>query len=189
MSVTVTPLAHDAVETLCSLAATVWRQHYSPIIGAAQTEYMLAQRYRPDLIREELGRSDVWWDVVYERDTMVAFASCLLARDAAEVKLDKLYVQTSRQRRGYGGLLIAHACERAARAGYCKMILAVNKLNRIAIAAYRRHGFEIREAVVKDIGGGFAMDDYIMEKSIAAPNGQRADIAAARSQTVAPRSP
>ena len=42
-------------------------------------------------------------------------------------------------------------------------MLAVNKRNAAAIAAYRKHGFEIVEAVVKDIGGGFVMDDYIME--------------------------
>jgi hypothetical protein len=42
----------------------------------------------------------------------------------------------------------------------------VNKRNASAIAAYRKHGFDVRESVVKDIGGGFVMDDYIMEKRL-----------------------
>jgi hypothetical protein len=38
----------------------------------------------------------------------------------------------------------------------------VNRCNGNAINAYRKHGFEVRDAQVKDIGDGFFMDDYIM---------------------------
>ena len=189
MSATVAPLTHEAVDTLSSLAAEIWRQHYPPIIGAAQTEYMLAQRYEPRLIRAELERNDIWWDVIYERGTMVAFASCVISDDPSEIKLDKLYVLASRQRHGYGGLLIAHACERAARAGYRNMVLAVNKRNHAAIAAYRKYGFEIREAIVKAIGGGFVMDDYIMQKRLGAASADRADTTAVSARDAPQRYP
>jgi ribosomal protein S18 acetylase RimI-like enzyme len=63
-------------------------------------------------------------------------------------------------------VLLEHVCERAARMSYPKVVLAVNKHNASAIAAYRKHGFEIAQAVVKDIGGGYVMDDYIMEKRV-----------------------
>ena len=43
---------------------------------------------------------------------------------------------------------------------------SLNRNNRSAIAAYGKHGFEIRDTAVKDIGGGFVMDDYIMEKRL-----------------------
>jgi ribosomal protein S18 acetylase RimI-like enzyme len=42
----------------------------------------------------------------------------------------------------------------------------VNKRNRNAIAAYEKYGFRIVDSVVKDIGGGFVMDDYIMSKDV-----------------------
>jgi ribosomal protein S18 acetylase RimI-like enzyme len=44
----------------------------------------------------------------------------------------------------------------------------VNKQNAQAIAAYRKNGFEVREAVRVEIGNGFVMDDFIMAKSLAA---------------------
>ena len=97
---------------------------------------------------------------------MVAFASAYVAEEANEVKLDKLYVRLQCRRKGYGGMLIARTAERARQVGCTKLALAVNKHNSAAIAAYRKHAFSIREAVVKDIGSGFVMDDYIMEKSI-----------------------
>jgi ribosomal protein S18 acetylase RimI-like enzyme len=84
------------------------------------------------------------------------------------MKLDKLYVRPDQQRHGYGGMLIAHTCERAKHLGYRTVTLAVNKRNTKAIAAYRKHGFDIRETSVKEIGGGFIMDDYIMAKSVSA---------------------
>ena len=40
--------------------------------------------------------------------------------------------------------------------------LTVNKRNVLPIRAYERFGFRRAEAVVKEIGGGFVMDDYRM---------------------------
>jgi hypothetical protein len=34
------------------------------------------------------------------------------------------------------------------------------------VQAYQRMGFEIAEAIVIDIGGGFVMDDFRMEKRL-----------------------
>jgi ribosomal protein S18 acetylase RimI-like enzyme len=46
------------------------------------------------------------------------------------------------------------------------LVLAVNKRNEGALAAYAKHGFAIVESVVKDIGGGFVMDDYVMRLDV-----------------------
>jgi diamine N-acetyltransferase len=45
-------------------------------------------------------------------------------------------------------------------------MLAVNKANAKAIAAYKKYGFRIRDSVVQPIGGGFVMDDYFMVKDV-----------------------
>jgi diamine N-acetyltransferase len=166
VTLSIAPLAPEEIDTVCELARTVWRHHYPPIIGTAQTEYMLAQRYHGDVIREELARGGIWWDTLREDGSMIAFASSFPVESERALKLDKLYVHPTCQRLGYGGVLLEHVCERAARMSYPKVVLAVNKHNATAIAAYRKHGFEIAQAVVKDIGGGFVMDDYIMEKRV-----------------------
>ena len=41
--------------------------------------------------------------------------------------------------------------------------LTVNRRNERAIGAYRRAGFREVRAQVTDIGGGYVMDDYVME--------------------------
>ena len=45
-----------------------------------------------------------------------------------------------------------------------KWYLTVNKYNSSSIEVYKKRGFEITDAAVTDIGSGFVMDDYIMEK-------------------------
>ena len=166
MNVSIGPLEPRDIDELCRLARTVWLEHYPPIIGLAQTEYMLCQRYDSEVIRGELANSAIWWDVLREDGTMRAFASTFRSDVPDALKLDKLYVHPDRQRRGYGGRLLGHVIERARSLGFERVILAVNKRNHNAISAYRKHGFDIVEAVVKDIGEGFVMDDYIMARPV-----------------------
>lgn len=160
------PLHESQIAELIALAGETWRAHYPGIITPAQIEYMLAQRYNVALIREELGRNDLWWDVLLVGQRMVGFASYFRTDVPGEMKLDKLYVHPHAQRRGYGGLLLEHVFALMRGAGFNRLVLAVNRNNRNAIAAYQKYGFRIVESVVKEIGGGFVMDDYVMIKEI-----------------------
>jgi len=162
----IAPLTVADIDTLCALAGEIWRAHYAAIISPAQIEYMLAQRYNPGIVREELTRGDLWWDQLLIDGRMAGFASYFLLRNARAMKLDKLYVQPASQRRGYGRMLIDRAVTIARAYGCETLMLAVNKRNEPAIAAYQKHGFAIAESVVKDIGGGFVMDDYVMRLDV-----------------------
>ena len=165
-AVRIAALTAADVDRLCALAGEIWRAHYPAIISAAQIEYMLQERYTPTVLREELKRGDLWWDQLLVNDWMAGFSSYFMTRNAGEVKIDKLYVHPGHQRKGYGGMLLDHAVTIARAYGCETLVLAVNKHNRNAIAAYEKHGFEVVESVVKDIGGGFVMDDYVMRKNV-----------------------
>lgn len=159
-------LAGDEVEALGALAGEIWRRHYPGIVDPAQIEYMLAERYRPGVIRDELGRDDVWWDVLEIDGVLKGFASCLLIDRPGPLKLDKLYVHPDVQRAGHGERLLRRVLDRGRELGCRQLILAVNKRNLDAITAYRKWGFTVEQAVVNDIGGGFVMDDYVMARPI-----------------------
>lgn len=165
--VRIEPLTEADIETLVALAREIWHAHYSSIISTAQIKYMLDQRYSPEVVRAELRKDGWWWDKLVVDDEMAGFASYfLLGQTADRMKLDKVYVHPRYQRRGYGGMMIARASTAASGRGCRWLELAVNKNNRPAIDAYVKRGFRLAAGVVKDIGGGFVMDDYIMEKTV-----------------------
>ena len=156
------PLAPEDAEALAVLAREIWLAHYPSIISTEQIEYMLAQRYRPEVIRAELASGEVHWDTLWFDGAMAGFSSYFRTGNPGEMKLDKVYVHPACQRRGFGGRLLARAAEVARGSGCSRLVLTVNKRNAAAIAAYRKHGFAVVDSVVKDIGGGFVMDDYVM---------------------------
>jgi diamine N-acetyltransferase len=46
------------------------------------------------------------------------------------------------------------------------VILQVNKRNDKAINSYMKYGFAVRNTTVDDIGHGYVMDDFVMEKKL-----------------------
>lgn len=165
-SVRIRPLQATEVPALCALAREIWRAHYPGIISVAQIEYMLEERYNEALIRDELRCADFWWDVLLLDGKMTGYTSYFPTDVAGEIKIDKLYLHPRVHRQGYGGRLIDHVAAFAVQRGGRRLALAVNRHNATAIAAYHKHGFVIAETSVRQIGGGFLMDDYIMVKGV-----------------------
>ena len=80
--------------------------------------------------------------------------------------LSKLYIDAACRGRGYARQTLCFLEERCRENGLETIWLTVNRHNAGSIAAYEKMGFvKIREQAA-DIGGGFVMDDFIMEKSV-----------------------
>ena len=158
------PLRLDEADAVVELAGRVWRAHYPGIISAEQIEYMLAQRYRPVLVRQFIARGDLWL-AARAAGVLVGFAHGHPQAEG-DYKLDKLYVDLDWQRHGIGGRLIGALAGRAASQGYTRLVLRVNRQNQQAIDAYLKHGFTVATIYLEDIGGGHVMDDYVMTKEL-----------------------
>jgi ribosomal protein S18 acetylase RimI-like enzyme len=123
---------------------------------------MLADRYDDARLRADMTNPEKWMDLAFCDGHFAGFAASEIC--AGEYKLDKLYVHPDRQRQGVGGALVRHVSGRARELAYPLVMLAVNRRNEKAIAAYTKLGFILRESRVTDIGHGFVMDDYILER-------------------------
>lgn len=164
-SVQIGLLRLDEAEALVDLAGKIWRTCYPGMIPAEQIEYMLAQRYKPGLVRQLLARGDLWL-AGRAQDELIGFAhGHPLPGD--DYKLDKLYVHPDWQRHGIGGALIAETARHAREHGAERLVLRVNRGNHPAIQSYLKHGFRIATLMMEDIGGGFVMDDYVMALGLA----------------------
>lgn len=162
----ISPVREADIAPVCALAREIWMQHYPGIITVRQIEYMLAQRYSPAAIRMQLQAGEAGWDKLEVRGELCGFASYERGTEARAMKLDKLYVHQLVRGKGYGAALIDHVAKVARRQGMDKLTLQVNKYNHGSVAAYLRVGFKVAKTVKVDIGNGFFMDDYVMEKEV-----------------------
>jgi ribosomal protein S18 acetylase RimI-like enzyme len=148
---------------ISSLAGRIWREHYPSIISGEQIEYMLAWMYDVEQLRRDVARGVVY-ELLLEGDRVLGF--CGYEELPGHLKLHKLYLDVPEHGRGFGSMLLRHVEEEAIHRGLSKVVLGVNRLNEKAIRAYRRNGYRIREPLKTGIGGGFLMDDWIMEKQV-----------------------
>ena len=166
MPVTLDPLTEADFATVASLGETIWRDHYIGMITAEQVEYMLAGRYTSEKLRAYLGAPDRWLKLLRVEGRLVGYTSWSLGPTPREMKLEQLYLLAEMKGQGLGGLML-RAVEDDARARGCASVwLTVNKGNAGSIAVYKKAGFTVREEAVFDIGNGFVMDDYVMEKRL-----------------------
>lgn len=170
-SASILPVTEAQLPALSELAGVIWRAHYPGIISPAQVEYMLARMYAPDTLREEIQSQGIRYYRLQVDGRMAGFASLGPTDRPGVMKLHKLYLLPDLHGRGWGSQLLRHCEAEARQLGAHRLILAVNKRNAGAIAAYQRNGFTIIESVTADIGGGFLMDDFIMAKRLVATTG------------------
>jgi len=148
------------------LAAVIWREHYPGIISVAQIDYMLERMYSLETLQKEIRFQNIRYDCLQTKGELIGFASQGPTPEPGVMKLHKLYLLPKMHGRGLGSLLLQHCAREAIKLGAKRLILTVNKQNVKAITAYQRNGFRIAESIVTDIGGGFVMDDYVMEKQL-----------------------
>lgn len=152
------------IDTVAWLATEIWREHYTPIIGAAQVEYMLTQFQSPAAIKRQIAHEDYKY---YLLETEGAAQGYLAVQPQGDcLFLSKLYVRAAARAQGLSRAAIHFAEQCAHQLQLKQLALTVNRQNLLAITIYERLGFINTGPVVADIGGGFVMDDYRMEKPL-----------------------
>lgn len=161
--------AETDLPAVANLAGLIWRQCYRGIISEEQIDYMLAKMYSLETLRDEIQSRSVRFELFFTGGVLAGFASFGPSETPDTFKLHKLYLHSDWHGRGFGSCLLRHCENEVRRLGASRLNLRVNKRNEKAIKAYLRNGFQIAEAIATGIGGGFVMDDYVMEKNLAPP--------------------
>jgi ribosomal protein S18 acetylase RimI-like enzyme len=149
---------------VAALADEIWREHFTPIIGAAQTDYMLNKFQSAEQIFVDINENDYTYFTAesIENSEMIGYCACRPIEDY--MLLSKLYVRKDYRGRGVARSLLNEVVALCRQDNaFEKIRLTVNKHNDDAIASYNKIGFETIDSVKTDIGEGFFMDDYIME--------------------------
>lgn len=153
-------------EELAYLAGDIWMEHYTPIIGRAQVEYMLERYQSAEKILSDISTSKYRYFMAYDDGKLVGYCAEKPEYDTKGIFLSKLYVEKSNRGRGISRRMHDKLLEIAAEEGLGHIWLTVNKHNYDSIDIYKKLGFVIVEELQTDIGNGFVMDDYKMRMNI-----------------------
>ena len=149
--------------TLEALAKEIWEQHYSSIIGKAQVAYMLDRFQSRSAIEKEIQAGYVYYLARFD-DVPCGYSA--VKKDGTGVFLSKLYVKKGYRQRGIARGMLDQIDTYAKKNKSNRIWLTCNKYNTSSLETYKKLGFAIIDSCLSDIGGGFVMDDYVLEKKL-----------------------
>lgn len=144
------------------LATEIWSEHYLSIIGHEQIEYMLDKYQSADVISASIENGTIYY-IAYNKKKPCGYCAIKI-NDG--IFLSKFYVKRSYRGIGLGKSMLNAIYQYALDSKTNRLWLTCNKFNSKSLDIYKKLGFSIIDQVVTDIGNGFVMDDYVLEKYI-----------------------
>lgn len=153
----------DDIPIIADLAERTWPQTYGDYLSDEQIRYMLDKMYNKGELLGQMRKGHIFL-IATEESQDVGFAGFSLVNpEEYTYKLHKLYVLPEMHGKGVGKILMNEVVDIARKNDGRTLQLNVNRNNK-AKDFYERAGFKIKETVNLEIGNGFYMNDYVMEK-------------------------
>ena len=161
-------------QVLAKLAGEIWREFWPSRIGVDQTEYMVKNFQSLDaIVRDMEQHAYEYWFVQADEAAcgfvpgdIVGYTGGHVEAETNRFFISKIYLLAAVRGQHICTRIIEHYVELCKSRGLHAMYLTVNKYNELGIRAYAAKGFKTIDAVETQIGEGFIMDDFIMQKTL-----------------------
>lgn len=154
---------HDNFAQISELADNIWSAHYIEIIGISQVNYMLQKFQSVKAIEKQIRAGLAYFVLVFEESPVGYIA---IEKKPDTLFISKFYVLSDYRRKNIGRTAMQFIENEARKHKLNTIRLTVNINNLNAIKVYNKLGFKNIGSVVTDIGNGFVMDDFLMNKTI-----------------------
>lgn len=162
-----------AVETpenrqrLAALADEIWHEYWPTLIGESQTDYMVEQFQSLEAIERDMAEHGYeYWFLRADDGRIAGYTGGRPEPETNRFFISKIYLLAEERGHGFASQTIRFYENLCRERGFEAMYLTVNKHNDLGVRAYRGKGFETIDSVETDIGQGFIMDDFVMEKRV-----------------------
>jgi RimJ/RimL family protein N-acetyltransferase len=152
------------IEAVVILGKQIWNQHYVPIIGQGQVDYMLNKFQSISALTDQIENQKYYYFMIFNNRKLTGYIGLQDREDT--LFLSKIYLTDNVRGKGIGKIAVDFCVDFARKNRFSRIELTVNKNNVVAITAYQKIGFEKIDAIVTDIGGGYVMDDYVFEMTV-----------------------
>jgi len=147
----------QGIAEMSKMATAIVREHFDPLIGKAQNDYMLQLFQSEDAIAKQLD-SGYRYFFVADGERTVGFIA--FYPKGQVMYLSKFYLYRDERGKGYAHQMLDFIVQETKKIGRDGIELNVNKLNP-ACQVYEHLGFKKIRAEKNDIGHGFYMDDFV----------------------------
>lgn len=166
--ITIVPNTENDFKTIRTLAKIVWPVTYGTILSKEQLDYMFEMMYSVSSLQNQATKRAHHFIIAYEDQMPIGFASYEFdCEKTSKTKIHKIYILPNLQGKGIGKKIIDYITNQAVIAKNTAVFLNVNRFN-TAKDFYLKIGFGILKEEDIDIGNGYLMEDYVMEKSSSA---------------------
>lgn len=154
------------IKTIQEIAQTTWPITYGAILSKEQLDYMMDLIYSEEALIKQIQMQEQLFYLVYDTSLVIAFMAIEHEyKNEAVTRIHKIYLLPETQGKGIGRTIIDEIVKLAYQNNSKLLSLNVNRFNP-ALSFYEKIGFEIIAEENIDIGNGYLMEDYRMEKKI-----------------------
>lgn len=156
----------DEFNVIQYIVDETWPVAYGDILSKEQLDYMIAWLYSLEKLNADVENGHRYYLAKDAHDTPLGFIG-IEHRYGGEnaSKLHKIYILPQFQGKGIGEKLLQKAEGLARDKGSDVLSLNVNRMNK-ARYFYERYGFSVVKSEDIDIGNGYLMEDFVMEKGL-----------------------
>lgn len=161
---TVKAESSEQLHEIANLAEIIWHEHFIPIIGKEQVEYMVDKFQSFPALKEQVTNGYEYYQII-DNGELCGYCGIHQEEDG-RLFLSKLYLKKEARGRHLATQAFEFLKNLCKERHLSSIWLTCNKHNENTLAVYRHLGFKTIAAQEADIGNGFIMDDYILEYSI-----------------------
>lgn len=154
----------EEIAEVAQLATEIWHEYYVSIITIEQIDYMIGKYQTVPAITDQIHYMGYEYYLIHNDGTTVGYIS--VKQEEGKLFLSKFYIGKEYRGRSFATQALAFLEKLCKERNLSHIWLTVNRDNESSIAVYEKKGFRIIREQIADIGNGFVMDDFIMEKEI-----------------------
>lgn len=162
--ITISEATINDIKLIQEIAHTTWPITYGEILSKEQLDYMLDLIYSDEALTNAYNKKEQLFYLIYEDETNLGFIGIEHNyKEEAITKIHKIYLLPQTQGKGIGKQVVDEIGKLALVNNSKSLLLNVNRFN-AALGFYKKIGFEVVDEVNINIGNGYLMEDYVMEK-------------------------
>lgn len=156
----------EQIEKVAQIADETWHEHYNDILDADQIDYMVEKFQSIKAIVGQMVNEDYSYILLHTDGEDIGYVAIREEKMNKELFLSKIYILKKYRGKGFATQTFQYLEDFCKGKGYTKIWLTVNKYNLNSIKTYEKKGFKKIRTQVVEIGEGYVMDDYVMEKDL-----------------------